>query len=107
MFKRKLSTICTQLLRTHFLEVTISVSSLFTIQVKHHYETTAIIIVMALFVVVLIKIQSRKQESNLKKDFEQNDLEAGNSFSRGLSISHVEEDPFVDDFKENKLIDKI
>ena len=41
------------------------------------------------------------------ENFGQNDLEASNTFSGGLSISHIEEDPFVGDFKEEKFIDKI
>ena len=68
----------------------------------------AIIVVVSLHV-ILIKIRRRKQSSVEQEagSFEQNDLEATNSFSGELSISHIEEDPFADDFKEDKFFDKI
>ena len=56
---------------------------------------------------MLIKIRSRKQASGEKEaDYvEQNDLKT-NDFSGGLSISHIQEEPFADDFKDDKFIDK-
>ena len=44
-------------------------------------------------------------DSNRMKNRKQRILEAANSFSEGLLVSHIEEDPFADDFKEvNSLI---
>ena len=44
-----------------------------------------------------------KESDNL----EQNEFDTSNTFSGGLSVSHIEEDPFANDFKEDKFIDKI
>ena len=33
-------------------------------------------------------------------DAEQNDIETAHSFSIGLQVSNIEEDPFADDFKK-------
>ena len=70
---------------------------------------SAAIVVVVVLVVVLIKIRSRKQTSGDQEsdELEQNDFEATNAFSAGLSVSHIEEDPFANDFIEDKFIDKI
>ena len=65
--------------------------------------------VAVLFAVVLIRIRriwqaSEEQESD---NVEQNDFETTNSFTGGMPVSNIEEDPFADDFKEDKFIDKI
>ena len=67
------------------------------------------VVVITLLVVLLIKIQSRKKTRGEQEvdNFEQDYLEATNSFSGGLSISHVEEDPFANDFKEDKFFGQI
>ena len=57
--------------------------------------------------VLLFKILNKKQSSGEEKDdFEQSDFKPANSFSVGFSILHIEEDPFANDFKEDKFIDK-
>ena len=72
-------------------------------------SAAAAVVVVALLVVLLIKIRSRKQTSCEQEadNFERNDFESTNSFSGGLTVSNIEEDPFADDFKEDKFIDKI
>ena len=69
-------------------------------------------VVVVLLVVVLIKVRSMKHASSGQEaeNVEQNDLEytkCTNSFSDGLSVTHIKEDPFANDFKEDKFIDKI
>ena len=68
-----------------------------------------VIVVIILLVVILIKFRSKNQTSEEQKsdNFEQNDIESTNTFSMPFSNSNVEEDPFAEDFKENKFIDQI
>ena len=69
---------------------------------------TAVVLV-SLVIVILIKIRSRKQASPKQEaeNLEQNDFEHSNSFYGVLSVSNIEEDPFADDFKEDKFMNKI
>ena len=64
---------------------------------------------VALLAVVLVKIRSRKRASGEQEadGVEQNDFESTNSFSGGLQVSNIEEDPFANDFKEDRFIDNI
>ena len=66
-------------------------------------------VVVFLLIVILIKIRIRKQliSGHEVDNYEQNDFEATNSFSCGLSVSYIEDDLFADDFKEDKFIDRI
>ena len=68
-----------------------------------------VVVVVVVLVVVLIKIRRRKHSSEVQEaiNFEENDLVSTNTFSGGLSVSHIEEDPFADDFKENKFVGQI
>ena len=72
-------------------------------------SAVAAVVVVAALAVILIKLRSRKQMSCEQEadNVEQNIFESSNGFSGGLSISHVEEDPFAGDFKEDKFIDQI
>ena len=67
------------------------------------------VVVVVSVVVVLLRIRHKKgsNEEHESIDLEQNDFESMNSFSGGLSVSHVEEDPFANDFKEEKFIDQM
>ena len=69
----------------------------------------AAIIIISLLVVLLNNIRKRKQliEDQESYNFEGNNLESNNGFSSGISISNIEEDPFANDFKEDKFIDHI
>ena len=64
---------------------------------------------VSVFVVVLLLIRGKNQSSEEHEsfEFEQSIFEASNSFLGGLSVSYIEEDPFANDFKDDKFIDKI
>ena len=80
--------------------------------VVRHFQTPikkVFLVKLGLLVVVLIKIWSRNQAGGEQEldNLEQNDFEATNAFSGGLSVLHIEGDPFANDFQENKLIENI
>ena len=60
-------------------------------------------------VVILIQILCRKQGSieHESDNLEQYDMEATNIFSGVLSVSNIKEEPFAEDFKEDKFVNKI
>ena len=66
----------------------------------------AAVVVVILFVVVLIKILRRNQGSSKDEsdNLEQYDMEGTNIFSGVLSASNIKEDPFAEDFKEDKFV---
>ena len=71
--------------------------------------TAAAVVVVSLLVILLVKILNKKQASGEQQAtyVEQNNFESIDGFSGGLSVSHIEEDPFASDFKEDKFINQI
>ena len=71
----------------------------------------AAVIIISLLVVLLIHIRNNKQtsgEQDLDSDkIEGSVLETTNTFTSGVMSTNIEEDPFADDFKEDKFIDQI
>ena len=72
-------------------------------------SAAAAAVVVSLLVVLLVKIRSKKHAISAQEsdNFERKDFESPNNFSMGFSTTNVNEDPFAEDFKEDKFIDQI